>query len=100
MAVLSMVEINRRFRAEGIKGHCIGLVHDAVNYEIREDSVADALPIIKDTMEDVSLIRRKFGTVIDVPIVADLKVGTRWGDATELEPHQVYDWDPSILTAA
>lgn len=100
MAVLSMVEINRRFRAEGIQGHCIGLVHDAVNYEIREDSVGHALPIIKNVMEDVSLIRRKFGTVIDVPIVADIKVGTRWGDAMELTPEQVYDWDPSILSAA
>lgn len=92
MAVLSMVEINKKFRAAGIKGHCLGLVHDAVNFEIRDDHVAHALPIIKDTMEDVRPLEKKFGIHLDVPIVADLKVGQHWGDARELEPEEVYAW--------
>lgn len=92
MAVLSMVVINQRFREMGIVGHCLGLVHDAVNYEIRDDHVARALPVIKDTMEDMSIVRRKFGVNVDIPIVADLKVGTHWGDARELEVAEVYDY--------
>jgi uracil-DNA glycosylase family 4 len=90
LAVLSMIHINQRFREEGIEGHCLGLVHDAINYEIRDDHVARALPIIKDTMEDMSIVRRKFGVHIDVPIIADLKVGQHWGDSAELTPDQVY----------
>lgn len=92
MAVVSMVEINKRFRKHGIKGHCIGLVHDAINFEIRDDYLAEALPIIKDTMQDMSILERKFGVHVDVPIIADIKVGQHWGDAVEIEEDQVYDW--------
>jgi DNA polymerase-1 len=92
LAVISMIEINKRFKAEKIKGHCIGLVHDAINFEIRDDYLSLALPIIKDTMEDVSIVRRKFGVHIDVPIISDLKVGQYWGDAREVEPEEVYNW--------
>ena len=92
MAVLAMVEINKKFKAAGIKGHCIGLVHDAINFEIRDDHVGYALPIIKDTMEDVRPLERKFGIHVDVPIIADLKVGQHWGDAREIEVEEVYNW--------
>lgn len=94
LAVLSMIYINQRFREEGIEARCLGLVHDAVNYEVRDDYVARALPIIKETMEDMSIVRKKFGVHIDVPIIADLKVGQHWGDSNELTPEQVYDYRP------
>lgn len=92
MAVLSMIQINGIFREKGIPGHCLGLVHDAINYEIRNDALAEALPIIKNVMEDMSLVRKKFGVVVDIPIIADLKIGQHWGDSTELTPEQVYDF--------
>lgn len=92
MAVLSMIEINKRLQEASLAAHCVGLVHDAINFEVREDCMADVLPIVKDTMEDVSLLRRKFGVQLDVPIIADLKVGTHWGDAEEIEPDEVYNW--------
>jgi DNA polymerase I-like protein with 3'-5' exonuclease and polymerase domains len=68
------------------------LVHDAINFEIRNDHMHLALPIIKDTMEDVAALRRTFGVVLDVPIVADLKAGQHWGDSVELSDDDVYDW--------
>lgn len=92
MAVLSMVEINKKFRKAGIKGHCIGLVHDAINFEIRDDHVGYALPIIKDTMEDVRPLERKFGIHLDVPIISDIKVGQHWGGAREIEVDEIYNW--------
>jgi DNA polymerase-1 len=95
MAVLSMVEINKKFRKHKIKGHCIGLVHDAINFEIRDDYVAQALPIIKDTMQDMSQIEKKFGVHVDIPIIADIKVGQHWGDAREIEEEEVYNWRAS-----
>lgn len=95
MAVLSMVEINRKFRKKGIRGYCLGLVHDAINYEIKDEDVPKALPIIKNTMEDTSLLYKKFGTHLDVPIIADVKIGNHWGGAIEMSAEQVLDfsWD-------
>jgi DNA polymerase-1 len=94
MAVMSMIKINETLRERGLddKAYCLGLVHDAVNFEIREDVVGEVLPIIKDSMEDMENMRKKFGLNMTLPIIADLKVGTHWGDSIELEPDQVYDF--------
>lgn len=94
MALLSMTLINQKFREQGIAGHCLGLVHDAINFEIRDDELHRALPIIKDTMEDPTPLRKMFGTILTIPIVADLKIGRHWGDAHEVEdPSVIYDLD-------
>jgi len=94
LAVLSMIEINRLLKQYNWDNyaHCIGLVHDAINFEIRDDYLSRVLPIIKDTMEDMDLVYKKFGTVVDIPIVADVAVGQHWGDKKELTPDQVYDF--------
>lgn len=92
LAVLSMVAINEKIRRRGLAARCIGLVHDAINFEIREDAMSEMLPIIKDTMEDMDIVRRKFGVHVGVPIISDLKVGRHWGDSKELTPEMVYDW--------
>ena len=92
LAVLAMIEINHEFRRRGLEAYCLGLVHDAINYEIRNDHLAEALPIIKDMMEDMSIVERKFGVHVDIPIVSDVSVGQHWGDKKELTPEQVYDF--------
>lgn len=92
LAVISMIAINERFRELNVAAHCLGLVHDAINFEIRDDHLSLALPIIKDTMEDMDIVYRKFGTLVDIPIVADVSVGAHWGDKLELKPEQVYDF--------
>jgi DNA polymerase-1 len=92
MALLSMTIINQKFREQNIAGNCLGLVHDAINFEIRDDDLWRALPIIKDTMEDRTPLRKKFGTMLTIPIIADLKVGRHWGDAHEIgNPEVIYD---------
>jgi DNA polymerase-1 len=95
LAVIAMIEINRRLRELGWDqyAHCLGLVHDAINFEIRDDYVARVIPLIKDCMEDMDHVYRLFGTVVDIPIVADVSVGQHWGDKLELLPEQVYDFD-------
>lgn len=91
MAALSMVRVARQFRELGLRGHPVGLVHDAVNYEIPNNEMRVALPIIKDSMETLPL-EQMFGLVLDVPIIADLKAGSHWGGARELSVEEVYDW--------
>lgn len=92
LAVIAMIEINRKLRELGWDqfAHCLGLVHDAINFEIRDDYVARVLPIIKDSMEDMHHVYKRFGTVVDIPIVADVSVGQHWGDKVELYHDQVY----------
>lgn len=92
MAVLAMVHINQSLRERGYRANCLGLVHDAINFEVHDDDIGYVLPIIKDTMEDVSILRRMFGVDLTVPIIADLKVGRHWGDAEEISVDRVYDW--------
>lgn len=85
MALLSMAHTARAFRDQGIRAWPIGTVHDAVNFEVHQADVHRALPVIKHTMENLPL-DRLFGVTLDVPIVADLKVGMHWGGASELDP--------------
>lgn len=91
MALLSMVMLDKKFKKMGLKATPIGAVHDAVNFEIPNEELKIALPIIKDTMENLPL-ERLFGVDLNVPIIADLKVGTRWGGAREISPEEIYNW--------
>jgi len=105
MALLSLVHTARAFRRRGIDAHPIGTVHDAVNFEVHRDDAPRALPIIKRTMETLPL-ERMFGVVLDVPIIADIKVGTHWGGATPLEdlsllkrPDDLAGWIEEVIAA-
>lgn len=89
LTLLSMVTLQDIFRVQKIDCRSIGTVHDAINFECRTGDLALALPLIKDTMENLP-IKRLFGVTIDVPLVADIKVGKYWGDAKELSEEEVY----------
>jgi DNA polymerase-1 len=91
MTLISMVLIQRKFERQGIQAHVLGTVHDAINFEVADEDLGRALPIIKRTMENLPL-RKMFGVNLDVPIIADLKVGSHWGDARELSEEEVYSW--------
>lgn len=99
LALLSFVLGARRLRERGLRAFPIGTVHDAVNWQIPDDELPIALPIIKDSMENLPL-QRLFGIRLDIPIVADCKVGVRWGGAQELTNEQVMDFNLSMLEAA
>lgn len=83
LCLLSMCIIDRKFRKLGMVSHPIGTVHDAINFEIHDDELDEAIRIIKHTMEHPPL-ERLFGVSLKVPLVADMKVGTRWGTGKEL----------------
>ena len=91
MLLFGMVLIHDKFREHNIDGYVIGTVHDACNFDIAERDLSRALPIIKKTLENLPL-DEKFDVHLDVPIIADLKVGRHWGDAKELTEEDVYDW--------
>jgi len=72
--------------------HVLGLVHDAINIEAKDSVAGEAMALLKDSMQDMDNMRRKFGLVMTVPIVADVKVGRHWGDSVELKEEMVYNY--------
>lgn len=105
MALLSLVHTARKFRRHGLEAYPIGAVHDAVNFEVSIKDAPRVLPIIKHTMENLPL-ERLFNVQMTVPIVADIKVGTHWGGATELEdvtllsrPDELAEWIGEVVSA-
>lgn len=94
MNLLSMNILCDAFREHEIDAHVLGTVHDAINFEIAIPHLGRALPLIKDTMENLPL-SRMFGVDLDVPIISDLKVGTHWGGAHELTNDLIYGWNDS-----
>lgn len=92
MNLLAMIETKKKFDRRGIEGYPLGTVHDATLFEIRNEDVGRALPVIKRTFENLPL-KRRFGVDLDVPIVADLKVGTHWGSAVELGEWEIHNYD-------
>lgn len=91
MNILSMILIAKVFKEQGIRGKVLGVVHDAVNFEIHNDDLEEALPIIKWVMENLPL-KRMFGINLDVPIISDLQIGSHWGTAREMTEDQVHNF--------
>lgn len=91
MALLSMVLLDRDLRDAGLETRPVGSVHDAVNFEGPDHELPQVLPMIKNRMENLPL-HDWFAVDLDVPIIADLSIGNRWGSAKELTAEQVYEF--------
>jgi DNA polymerase-1 len=73
----SMIELNRELPKQ--KAMIVATIHDEILFQVKEDYVDEAATTIKTTMEDMDIVRRKFGANITVPIVAEIEVGQHWG---------------------
>lgn len=91
MLLFGMTLIHQKFKEQNIDGWIIGTVHDACNFDINQKDLGRALPLIKTTLENLPL-EEKFDVRLDVPILADLKIGSHWGDAVELTENDIYSW--------
>lgn len=63
----------------------IATIHDEILFQVREEAVDEVCPVIKNTMEDMTRVRKRYGADITVPIVAELEVGRHWGDPNEMK---------------
>lgn len=78
LMLISLCELHRTLDPE--KARVVGTVHDSILFEVKNGYEDEYAGIIKNTMEDMSLVKKKFGTEVTVPIVADIEVGTHWGE--------------------
>ena len=83
LAILALVNITRDFKRKGLKAFSVGAVHDALNFEVPEDEVRVAAPLIKYHMENVPLMKH-FGYHMPVPILGDVALSRYWGDKEEV----------------
>lgn len=97
LTLFSVLKVNDHFTYRGMKSRVIGTVHDEALYEIPESEMADALPIIHHTMENLPL-RRFFGVELTVPIIANVKASRHWdcdpdgNELKELSVDEIYNW--------
>lgn len=61
----------------------LGTVHDSILFQVRDDVVDKWCRFVKDIMEDMERVERVFGCEVTVPIVADIEIGTHWGETKE-----------------
>ena len=67
---LAMVEIHRRFRAEGIRSQMILQVHDEVIVDMLREEQEQVIRIVREAMEGVAQLR--------VPLISEAGVGENW----------------------
>jgi DNA polymerase I-like protein with 3'-5' exonuclease and polymerase domains len=79
------------FKQLGLAARSVGTVHDAINFEVPIAEAPEVVPLIRRVMEDLPL--DEFGCHMDVPIIADVKIGRRWGSALEVPAHISSDGD-------
>ena len=67
---LAMIEIHRRFKAEGIRSKMILQVHDEVVVDTLRSELEQVKRIVQESMEQVAALR--------VPLISDAGVGENW----------------------
>ena len=67
---LAMIEIFRRFRAEGIRSQMILQVHDEVIVDMLREEQEQVICIVREAMEGVAKLR--------VPLISEAGVGENW----------------------
>ena len=88
---LAYLEIRDKLKQADLDVRGLGTVHDSLLYEGDETHIAQTLPIIKETMENLP-IKRKFGVDITVPLVTNITCSLHWGEGQELTDAEIYDW--------
>ncbi len=70
---LAMIEIHRRFKAEGIESKMILQVHDEVVVDTLRSELDRVKQIVQESMESVASLR--------VPLISDAGIGENWLEA-------------------
>jgi DNA polymerase-1 len=77
MMIMAMIRLSGMLRRP--QALIVATVHDMIGFQIREDYIEEATPLIRSTMQDMRPLKKLFGANITVPIEVEIKVGTHWG---------------------
>ena len=70
---VSMIELSRRIKHEGLKASMILQVHDELVFEVPEDELDTMVTIVKEIMEGA--------LELSIPLVVDINYGRNWLEA-------------------
>lgn len=81
ITMLAMILIDKNLhKLHGDKAYIVGQVHDSILVEADADVGEKVADLVKYCMENVpSVLENYFGIVLDLPIEADVSLGTGWG---------------------
>lgn len=82
--LLALIELHKTLPRK--EARIIATIHDSIMFEVRDAHVEKWVPVIKDVMEDRSRVEQQFECEINVPIVADVEIGTHFGEGKEWSP--------------
>lgn len=74
---LAMVKVEGRLREKRLKTRMILQVHDELIFEVPQEEMEIAVPLIRDCMENA--------VKLDVPLIVDMKKGRNWYDMEKLQ---------------
>src|SRR5690606_8900495 len=74
----AMIQLDERLAERDLPGYQVLQVHDELVLEVNEERLAEIAPIVRDTMQNAGKL--------DVPVVADLRIGANWEDMQPYEP--------------
>lgn len=77
LMLMSLVRLSQRLDFR--RARIVGTVHDAILFEILRGYLDEAIPIIREVMQDMAYVERMFKCEITVPIEVEIKVGQFWG---------------------
>jgi DNA polymerase-1 len=68
----SAIEINRKFKLNGIKGQVVAQIHDQLVMEVEADKAHEAAKIVQECMENT--------VKLDIDLVAPAAIAHNWRD--------------------
>jgi DNA polymerase I-like protein with 3'-5' exonuclease and polymerase domains len=71
--------INIRKRLDPSRARLVATVHDSVVLEVRNDYLDEALPIIKDCLENPLFKGKKLPFLNIIPLSAEFEMGPKYG---------------------
>lgn len=74
---IAMIDLDRELKTRDLPARMLLQVHDELVLEIDESRLEDIAPVVRETMEDAF--------TLDVPVLADLRVGQNWEDMRSYE---------------
>ena len=81
--LLSLIELHKILPPK--EARIVATIHDSLLFEVRDRYVDKWAPVIREVMEDTERVERQFKCEIDVPIEADIEIGTNFGEGKEVE---------------
>lgn len=64
----------------------INTIHDSIMLDIHKDLLYGVCTVLKDCMQDVSVLKNSLGIDFDIPLKVDVEYGPCWGDMKSFRP--------------